>query len=515
MKYALLSLSDKEGILSFADGLIKAGYKLLATGGTARHLQDNNLPVTLIEELIEFPEILNGRVKTLHPRVLGGILADRDNPQHLEELEHLMIKLIDLVVVNLYPFQKLFSESKENKNAITHSEMIENIDIGGVTLLRAAAKNYQHVAIVTEKEDYQPLLDELNEMGQIRLETRFILAQKAFATTSAYDRYIYQYLQQYDQESTSELFLFPNWHKTELRYGENPHQKALFFSPGTDGLIEQLHGKQLSYNNYLDINAALKLIYRFEKPTVAIFKHTNPCGVASADDLVTAYQNAFATDPLSPFGGIVIINKPLDMETAQAIDKIFTEIIITPGFSDEVFQFLLKKKDRRLIRYNPSRLDQWSETPVFISCLDGVLCQDIDIKSDDEANWKIMTDRLPTQEEYKSLRFCWNVVTALKSNAICLGKNEQTLGLGMGQTSRIDSAEIAINRAQKYNLSLEGSVCASDGFFPFPDAIELLAARGITAVIQPGGSRGDEEVINACKEKGISMIFTGRRHFAH
>ncbi|MBW6516834.1 MAG: bifunctional phosphoribosylaminoimidazolecarboxamide formyltransferase/IMP cyclohydrolase, partial [Candidatus Cloacimonetes bacterium] len=294
-----------------------------------------------------------------------------------------------------------------------------------------------------------------------------------------------------------------------------PHQKAIFFSPGSEGLIEQLHGKQLSYNNYLDINAALKLIYRFDKPTAAIFKHTNPCGVASAADLLTAYKNSFATDTQSPFGGIVILNKPLDMETAQEINKIFTEIIIAPEFSPEIIEFLTKKKDRRIIKYNPLLLENWSETPTFVSCLNGVLCQDIDIKQDAETEWKIVTEKSPSEEEYNSLRFCWNVVTSLKSNAICLGRGEQTIGMGMGQTSRIDSTVLAVFRAEKYNHQIEGAVCASDGFFPFPDVIQLLAKKGIKAIIQPGGSKGDEEVIKACNDKGISMIFTGCRHFAH
>lgn len=518
MKFALMSLSDKEGIIPFAKGLINLDYQLLATGGTARYLQENDLPVTLIETITEFPEILDGRVKTLHPKIFGGILADRDNPEHRRQMKDLMINSLDFVVVNLYPFQKLFAEkmkSIEQSEQISHAEMMENIDIGGVSLLRAAAKNYRQVCVVSEKSDYELLLDELKKNGKVGDETRLFLARKAFATTSAYDRCIYQYLQQIEDEVRPDLSLFPGWQKTELRYGENPHQKAFFYSPGSEGLIEQFHGKQLSYNNYLDINAGLKLISRFDRPAVGIFKHTNPCGVAAADDLLTAYTNSFATDPLSPFGGIVVVNRAPDLLTAKAIDKVFTEIIITPDFPREVKVFLLKKKNRRLIRYHPELMERWAATKTFVSCLDGVLSQDIDLKPEDEAEWQVVTSRVPTKKELESLRFCWKVVAGMKSNAICLGTEERTLGLGMGQTSRIDAAEIAVYRANKYGHVLEGAVCASDGFFPFRDGVDYLADKGIKAIIQPGGSKGDAEVVKACNEHGISMIFTGYRHFAH
>jgi|SRR5690554_4298774 len=514
MKYALISLSDKDGIIPFAKELRKLGYKLLATGGTAQLLKENNLEVTLIEEMTGFPEILNGRVKTLHPKIYGGILADRDNNDHLKQLEELLIDLIDIVVVNLYPFQKLFKEIGSNKSS-SHREMIENIDIGGVTLLRAAAKNYRYVTVLSDRDDYDRFLRELNETGEISNETRLNLAHKAFATTSSYDRYINLYLSQLDNNDSSDLFLFPDWEKQELRYGENPHQSGLFLSPGNNNLITKLHGKQLSYNNYLDINAALKLIYRFDRPTVAILKHTNPCGVASADDQLTAYKNAFATDPLSPFGGIVVSNQQLTLETSKEINKIFTEIIIAPSFSKEVIDFLSKKKNRRLVSYNPELLDCWSQTETFVSCLDGILSQDIDIRPDNEENWRVVTEKQPSAVEYNSLRFSWHIVAALKSNAISLCRDERTLGLGMGQTSRIDSAEFAVYRANKFGHDLRDAVCASDGFFPFSDSVDYLAENGIKAIIQPGGSKGDEEVVKACNELGISMIFTGIRHFAH
>lgn len=510
MKYALLSLSDKENAVSFAEGLIKQGYRIIATGGTSRFLKDNGIPIAPVEEITGFPEILNGRVKTLNPKILGGILADRDNPDHLKELNDLLIAKIDIVAVNLYPFQSLL-----NKPGISHALMIENIDIGGVTLLRAAAKNYQHVSVVTDKNDYQPLLNEMEEKGFISEEMRMRLAGKAFSVTTAYDRSIMQYYRQHMGENKIDISLFPNWQQEELRYGENPHQKSVFLSPLKTGLIEQLHGKQLSYNNFLDINAALKLIYKFSEPTAAILKHTNPCGVASADDLSTAYKDCFATDPLSPFGGIVVFNKELDLLTAEAVNQVFTEIIIAPDFADEALDFLLKKKQRRLIKYEEKLLTSWAETQTFLSCLDGLLCQDIDIKVDDESSWKVVTEKTPTAEEFSALRFCWKVVSVLKSNAICLGTEKRTLGLGMGQTSRIDSAEIAVYRAEKHGHRLTGAVCASDGFFPFRDNVDYLAEKGINSIIQPGGSKGDEEVIKACDEHGISMVFTGVRHFAH
>ena len=514
MKYALISLSDKEGMIPFASELINAGYHLLATGGTAQLLTKNNLEVTLIEDMTGFPEILNGRVKTLHPKIFGGILADRDNKDHLLQLDNLLINLIDIVVVNLYPFQKLFRDMG-NHQPVSHEEMIENIDIGGVTLLRAAAKNYRYISVLSDKEDYDSFLQELRDKGKISNDTRLYLANKAFAATSGYDRYINIYLQQLYSSDKSDLFFFPDWHKTELRYGENPHQKGVFLSPDRGNLINQIHGKQLSYNNYLDINAALKLIYRFNKPTVAILKHTNPCGVASGNEQLTAYKNAFKTDPLSPYGGIVITNQKLNLETSREINNIFTEIIISPGFSDEVYDFLSRKKNRRLISYNSDLLANWSQSETFVSCLDGILSQNIDLMHDNEENWKVVTEKNPSEEEYDSLRFCWYVVAALKSNAICLGKEERTLGLGMGQTSRIDSAELAAYRAKKFGHDLKDAVCASDGFFPFRDGVDYLAAKGIRAIIQPGGSKCDEEVIKACNELGVSMIFTGTRHFAH
>ncbi|MFA5499288.1 MAG: bifunctional phosphoribosylaminoimidazolecarboxamide formyltransferase/IMP cyclohydrolase [Candidatus Cloacimonadia bacterium] len=510
MKYALISVSDKTGLVPLAEAMINKGYKLISTGGTAKHLKDNGLSVDLVEDISGFPEILNGRVKTLHPMVFGGILADRRNEKHLSELAKHKIPQIDIVVVNLYPFVELISKGESDLMT-----MIENIDIGGVTLIRAAAKNYHSTAIISDVNDYQKVIDELDQEGRITEPTRKKLACKAFATTSHYDRSIYQFLSKEEQQEEKMESLFPNWTQETLRYGENPHQKGVFLSPKDESLIDVIWGKQLSYNNYLDINGALKLIYRFERPTVAILKHTNPCGVASADSLSGAYDDCLATDTLSPFGGIVVVNRPLDMETAERINKVFTEIIVAPEYPEEVLTFLQKKKDRRLVVYNQKGLQKMAESNTYTSCLNGLLSQTIDMKMEDQGGWRVVTKREPTEQEWASLKFAWNVVSTLKSNAIALTNDERTIGLGMGQTSRIDSVEFAVYRAKKFNHEIEGAVCASDGFFPFRDGVDYLSKQGIKAIIQPGGSKGDQEVIKACDELGICMIFTGVRHFSH
>jgi phosphoribosylaminoimidazolecarboxamide formyltransferase/IMP cyclohydrolase len=466
--------------------------------------------VELVENISGFPEILDGRVKTLHPKVFGGILADRQKIEHLNTLKGFNIPQLDIVVVNLYPFIDLLS--KGESNLLT---MIENIDIGGVSLIRAAAKNFHSTSIISDIIDYEEIIGELNDHGEISLETRKRLSSKAFALTSHYDRSIYQYLSRDTGEKGNEVPLFPDWRKETLRYGENPHQKGYFISPKDENVIQIIWGKQLSYNNYLDISAALRLIYKFNRPTVAIFKHTNPCGVASADSLSKAYDDCFATDTLSPYGGIVVVNKPLDIETAKKINDVFTEIIIAPEYQDGVLDFLQKKKDRRLLKYDVPALRKMASNNVFTSCLNGVLSQSIDMKIEDEENWKVVTKKQPTTQELQALKFAWSVVATLKSNAICLAKEERTIGLGMGQTSRIDSVEFAVYRANKFGHQVHGAVCASDGFFPFRDGIDYLKNEGITAIIQPSGSKGDQEVIDACDEHGISMIFTGVRHFSH
>jgi phosphoribosylaminoimidazolecarboxamide formyltransferase / IMP cyclohydrolase len=510
MKTALVSVSNKNGLIPFVRGLVKHGYRIVSTGGTASHLKENGFNVIPIDEVTGFPEILDGRVKTLHPKLFGGILADSTKKEHLEELGRHAINRIDMVVVNLYPFVELYE-----KDSSDTQEMIEHIDIGGVTLLRAAAKNHLSVTVVSDIDDYSLVIAELDSDNEVSGQTRCNFAYKAFAQTAEYDQWIASFMRREVGNDDNLKLTFPGKEKRVLRYGENPHQAAFLVQPQGSNLIKQLHGKQLSYNNYLDTNAALKLIGKFSEPTIAILKHTNPCGVATASDLTAAYKRCLQTDVLSPFGGIVTANGTVNMELAQAIDKIFTEIIIAPDYEQSALDFLMKKKARRLIRFDSTELNKLSGREVYVSCLDGILVQDADIGFDDESNWKFVTKREPDNDESAALKFGWKVVSALKSNAICINRRTHTIGLGVGQTSRIDSTEIAISRAAKFNHDTNGSVCASDGFFPFRDSIDYLAAKGIKAVIQPGGSKGDAEVIAACNEHGITMIFTGLRHFVH
>ncbi|PID28225.1 MAG: bifunctional phosphoribosylaminoimidazolecarboxamide formyltransferase/inosine monophosphate cyclohydrolase [Candidatus Cloacimonadota bacterium] len=510
-KKALISVSDKTGVVDFAKKLAALDFEILSTGGTAEILENAGIKAGRISDITGFPEIMNGRVKTLHPKIHGAILADRDNKNHLEEAEKLGIEMIDLVCVNLYPFEQTIA--KEN---VSLDEAIENIDIGGPTMVRSAAKNFRHIAIVTNKNDYEPIIKEYEEKGELSLETKQRLAFKAFAHTSAYDAAVTDYFYSVSGDSINPEFRAVASLKEELRYGENPHQKAGFYQKGKNELWKQLHGKPLSYNNFQDMDAALNIISKFtELPSVAIIKHTNPCGISQAENLTEAYQKAFATDTLSPFGGIVIVNRPLDMTTALEINKIFTEIILAPDFEDGVFERLAKKKNRRLIKFNPEKLIKGENDKQAVSCLGGFLVQDRDSKRDDERNWKVVTERKPTEEEMQALKFGWKAVAVLKSNAVAFSDKNSTLGLGIGQTSRIDSAEIAVSKAEKFGISLKGAICASDAFFPFRDSIDKIAEIGIVAVIQPGGSKGDQEVIEACNEYGIAMIFTGMRHFRH
>ncbi len=505
-KRALISLSDKRNILPFAKNLKELGYEIISSGGTAEYLNDNGLDVLYVTDITKVPEIMDGRVKTLNPIIHGGILANRKIPKHLEQAQELDIELIDLVCVNLYPFKKTL----EDKNS-THQEIIENIDIGGPTLIRSAAKNYDSVYVVTDIADYDKTI-EIIKSGDKSSNYRQYLAQKAFIHTADYDSAIANYFMKIEN-NYSQLNLSMSLSST-LRYGENPHQFAHFYQE--DSIINILHGKQLSYNNLLDVDSAIKTIIKFkEKPTVAIFKHTNPCGIATATSLVNAYKKAFATDTLSPFGGIVVVNKTLDMNTAKEINKVFTEIIIAPAYEEGVLDFLQKKKNRRLLSYDLSKLDQLKNRFNVLSCMNGYLVQDNDIDKDNFDNWKVVTKRQPTHLEWEALKFGWNCVASLKSNAVAFTNSNQTLGLGIGQTSRIDSTEIAISKADKFNLSLKESICASDGFFPFRDSIDQLVKYGVTAVIQPGGSKGDPEVIEACDQHNIAMVMTSTRHFRH
>lgn len=527
IKRALLSVSDKTDILPLAKSLHAANVTLLSTGGTYKTLQNAGIPVTEVASLTGFPECLDGRVKTLHPKIHGGILARTSYEPDNTELKQLQIEPIELVVVNLYPFSSVVSKSD-----VTIEEATEYIDIGGPTMVRAAAKNFAHVTILSNPVQYSAFLSEFNSGFAISYQTRLRLAKQAFNHTYEYEQSISNYfdaiLHAETNESTEGHATNSNQaHKTEqsyfnvntplhnsLRYGENPHQEASIYGE-PDKFIDCFHGKELSYNNYLDIDSALRLYQDFHDadPTCAIFKHTIPCGVASGPTLKEAYLKAFSTDKVSPFGGIVLCNTLLDLDTATAIDSIFTEIIIAPEYSDEALSLLTQKKNRRLIRLITKQ--GISSQKQFRSIFGGTLVQDQDNKAIDEASFQVVTKRKPSQKEMQDMLFAWKIVRHVKSNAIVFAKDEQTLGIGSGQTSRVDSSEIAVSKAAKEQLSLVGSAIASDAFFPFSDGVEAAAHAGATSVIQPGGSVRDQEVIDKANELGLAMVFTFTRHFRH
>lgn len=506
---ALLSVSDKTGITQLAADLHTAGVEILSTGGTAKVIRDADIPVKDVSEITQFPECLDGRVKTLHPAIHGGILARTSHTPDNSELKRLDIKPIELVVVNLYPFKETVGETD-----ITPEVATENIDIGGPTMIRAAAKNFAHVCILTHPGQYKEFSEELGSGQGISFKTRRSFARKAFEHTADYDVAISQYFTALDQLDLPEQLNLSYPKLSGLRYGENPHQKAGIYGEQRR-YIDCFHGKELSYNNYMDIDSALNLMADFkdDDPTAAIFKHTVPCGVATDKQLVEAYRKAFATDKASPFGGIIIVNRPLDMETAKAVDEIFTEIILAPSFPDDVKEFLMQKKNRRLV--NIQRFPELEENLSVRSVFGGALVQQPDHGKLELKELKPVTTRPPTEGEMADMLFAWKVVKHVKSNAIVYAKNRQTLGIGTGQTSRVDSSEIAVNKAAKEGLTLDGCVIASDAFFPFADGVEAAAEAGAHAVIQPGGSIRDEEVIDAANNNKMAMIFTGMRHFKH
>lgn len=511
-KYALISVSDKTGIENLAVELEKLGYTILSTSHTAEYLKKYCQQVVLVSDLTKFPEILEGRVKTLHPIIYAGILADRQNPSHEKTLSELNIDHIDVVAVNLYPFAAV--RKKENAS---EQEIIENIDIGGPALIRAAAKNYRNVTVLVDPMDYNHTLELLKENSILPKNYSAYLAKKAFSKTRDYDSEIAAYFMEMETVAKDaipfQLSISASLNQN-LRYGENPHQNAGYYT-NTSAAWEVLHGKELSFNNIMDIDSALRAIRLFSEPTAIIVKHCNPCGIGSGEKLAEVYTKAFATDTEAPFGGIVIVNRSLDLETATLINNIFTEIIIAPDYEPGVLEFLKKKKNRRLIRYDLSLLAK-PINPIEIKTLTfGYLAQNWDLVNESIENWKIVTEKQPTSEEFQALIYAWKAVSILKSNAIAIAKKDRTLGLGCGQTSRIDAVQLAIWKAKKFNHILEGSVCASDGFFPFRDCIDVLVKNGISAIIQPGGSKNDEESIAACNELGITMLFTGFRHFRH
>jgi len=511
IRRALLSVSDKSGLVPFAQTLAKAGVELISTGGTARALREAGLAVKDISEHTGFPEMLDGRVKTLHPKVHGGLLYIRGNASHEAAVREHGIQPIDLVVVNLYPFEQTVAKP----NVALH-DAIENIDIGGPSMLRSAAKNHDSVTVIVDPADYAEVAKQISETGQTTLALRRKLAAKVFARTSAYDGAIAAHL---NKEFGGE----PSWDRLSinaplaqtLRYGENPHQKAVLYGD-FQKYFSQLHGKELSYNNILDLTAAANLISEFEQdaPTLAILKHTNPCGVGQGASLREAWDKAFATDNQAPFGGIIATNKVLDAECAAAIAEIFSEVIVAPDFSPEALSILQKKKNLRLLK-TLKPLAEASRFDVRSVGADSFLMQERDLKATSQADLKIVTRRQPTADELRAMLFGWRVAKHVKSNAIVYAGADRTLGVGAGQMSRVDASRIAVWKAGEAKLSLKGSVVCSDAFFPFPDGLIAAAEAGATAAIQPGGSVRDAEVIAAADERNVAMAFAGARHFRH
>jgi phosphoribosylaminoimidazolecarboxamide formyltransferase / IMP cyclohydrolase len=504
---ALISVSDKTGIVPFARRLSEMGIEIVSTGGTAKLLGKESVPHIEIEKFTGFPEILGGRVKTLHPKVHGGLLYLRDSPDHLRQAGENQIEPIDLVVVNLYPFESTIARPN-----VSLEEAIEQIDIGGPSMLRSAAKNYRSVTVVTEPSDYAKVLEEIEQhQGETTLAVREQFAIKAFMTTARYDQAIANFLRR--QQSSSGPFTLSLPMEMRLRYGENPHQSASLYGHFQD-YFQKLHGKELSYNNILDIDAAAGLIREFSEPTVAILKHTNPCGVGSDPDLREAWIKAFATDKQAPFGGIIICNRPLTESLARAISEIFSEVIIAPEFEPEVRALLQKKKNLRLMKMLAGP-DEKKEAPDVRSVIGGLLVQEKDGAELKEPERHVVSARPPTAEEMKAMLFGWRVVKHVKSNAIVYASRDRTLGIGAGQMARVDSSQIAILKANEAGLSLKGSAVCSDAFFPFADGLIAAAEAGATAAIQPGGSVRDPDVIAAANERQMAMVFTGVRHFRH
>ncbi|MHA3770661.1 bifunctional phosphoribosylaminoimidazolecarboxamide formyltransferase/IMP cyclohydrolase [Verrucomicrobiota bacterium sgz303538] len=508
---ALISVSDKTGLVDFARELVAMGVEIISTGGTAATLKKEGIQTRDISDVTGFPEMLDGRVKTLHPKVHGGLLYLRDNPEHEAQAKAHGIEPIDLVVVNLYPFEATIA-----KPGVTLEEAIENIDIGGPSMLRSAAKNYRSVTVVTDPADYADVLENMRDNdGATTLKLRERLGIKVFVTTSKYDGAIANFLNQEQEASSSFSISMPC--VARLRYGENPHQTGALYG-SWDEYFQKLHGKELSYNNILDITAASELIEEFEEPTVAILKHTNPCGVGSDPDLREAWNKAFATDKQAPFGGIIICNRVLTEPLARAISEIFSEVIIAPDFDPDARALLQKKKNLRLMRKLAVTKPVNPETDMLIrSVTGGVLQQSRDTSPEMQGDLleKVVTERRPTQDELAAMLFAWRVVKHVKSNAIVYAAKDRTLGIGAGQMSRVDASRIAIWKAKDAGLSLEGSAVGSDAFFPFPDGLIAAAEAGATCAIQPGGSVKDPEVIAAANERQMAMICTGVRHFKH
>lgn len=515
---ALISVSDKTGIVEFAKELVNLGIEIISTGGTYHKLQQEGVPAIEISDLTGFPECLDGRVKTLHPRVHAGILAMRSKPEHMKQLEELKIETIDMVVVNLYPFKATIL-----KDGVTREEAVENIDIGGPTMLRSAAKNYQDVAVVVDPRDYEKVLSELKEGNEVSLDTKFYLMQKVFMHTSNYDTMIADYLKKERNDRELPETLTMTFEKVQdMRYGENPHQQAAFYreigkKPGSLVDAIQWNGKELSFNNINDTNGALELLKEFTEPTIVACKHGNPCGVGSAATIEEAFEKAYQADKVSIFGGIVVANREITKAVAVEMSKIFLEVVVAPSYEGEALEILKAKKNLRVLELKEIEVPQ-EETAYDLKKVNGgLIVQTIDSKLFIEEELKVVTDRAPSDREMEDMLFALKVVKFVKSNGIALAKGKQTVGIGPGQVNRIWSTKQCVEHAKELigEDASVGAVLASDAFFPFDDCVEAAHQAGITAIIQPGGSIRDEDSIRKCNEYGIAMVFTGMRHFKH
>lgn len=509
MTRALISVSDKTGIVDFAKKLVEKEVEIISTGGTKKVLDEAGIKTIGIEEVTGFPEMMDGRVKTLHPLIHGGLLGRRDVDSHIQAMEEHAITPIDYVVVNLYPFKETIS-----KEDVALEDAIENIDIGGPSMLRSAAKNYDAVTVVVDAADYEMVIQELETKGQTTFETRQKLAAKVFRHTASYDAMIAGYLTDVVGEEAPEKLTLTYDRKQGLRYGENSHQEAVFYEEplAVDYSIaqaKQLHGKELSYNNIKDADAAIRIARDFDGPVAVALKHMNPCGVGIGQNVDEAFDHAFEADPISIFGGIVVVNEEVTLSLAEKLHKIFLEIVIAPSFSEEAMEVLTKKKNIRLLELNFDQAKQGGKEAV--SVLGGLLVQDQDLLTD-EPDWKVVTDTEPTEEEWTALKFNWNIVKHVKSNAIVVGNDKRTLGIGAGQMNRVGAVKIAIEQA---GGDAQGAVLASDAFFPMDDSVEYAAKHGIKAIVQPGGSIKDQDSIDKANEYGIAMVTTGNRHFRH
>ncbi|MDB7102605.1 MULTISPECIES: bifunctional phosphoribosylaminoimidazolecarboxamide formyltransferase/IMP cyclohydrolase [Enterococcus] len=510
MTRALISVSDKTGVIDFAKGLRAAGIEIISTGGTKTALEEAGIETISIDEVTGFPEMMDGRVKTLHPKIHGGLLGRRDSESHMEAMEKEAIQPIDIVCVNLYPFKETIL-----KPETTEADAIENIDIGGPSMLRSAAKNHAFVTAIVDPVDYGIVLAEIQQEGHTSLETRRKLAAKVFRHTAAYDALIGQYLTEAVGEKDPENLTLTYTRKQDLRYGENSHQEAAFYqaalpSSYSIACAEQLHGKELSFNNIRDADAALRIMREFTEPTVVALKHMNPCGIGSGETIFSAWEAAYAADPVSIFGGIIVLNREVDLVSAQAMTQLFLEIIIAPSYSEEALAVLKTKKNLRLLQVDFSNVE--GNANEMVSVLGGLLVQQDDRAMEEPESWTVVTDRQPTKEEQAAMAFAWKAVKHVKSNAIVVANQQQTLGIGAGQMNRVGSVKLAIEQA---GAKAETAALASDAYFPMDDSVEYAAKHGIKAIIQPGGSIKDQASIDMANKYGIAMVFTGVRHFRH